>query len=375
MLSFFKRNKPNEQTEKDTQQKVEDTQLNIRDTQENSSQENFKDTQLSSSKEEIKDTQSKPSLFSRLKSSLKRTRVQLGAGLANLFLGKKEIDADLFEQLESLLLAADVGVEATQLILQHLTQAASRKEVKDPAALFQLLRTELEKILAPCEVPLVVPSTTKPFVILMVGVNGVGKTTTIGKLTSYFKARNLSTLLAAGDTFRAAAIEQLKVWGDRHSIPVIAQHTGADSASVIFDAFQSAKVKELDVLIADTAGRLHTKSPLMDELKKINRVLSKIDSTAPHEKLLVLDATTGQNALLQAQTFHDAIGITGLIITKLDGTAKGGILFALAKKLGLPIRFIGVGESAEDLRPFHAKEFVNALFDESEEDDNTRKRS
>ncbi|WOJ92393.1 signal recognition particle-docking protein FtsY [Congregibacter variabilis] len=303
-----------------------------------------------------------PGFFGRLKRGLGRTSDSLAAGFGNLFLGRKTIDADLLEELESQLLMADVGIEATSEIIAHLTDRVSRKELSDPEALMQGLREELQSILQPCEKNLDV-STGAPFVILMVGVNGVGKTTTIGKLARRFQEEGRSVMLAAGDTFRAAAVEQLQHWGERHDIPVIAQHTGADSASVIYDALQAATARGVDVLIADTAGRLSNKSHLMDELSKVVRVMGKLNPQAPHEVMLVLDAGTGQNALSQASQFRDAVGVTGLTLTKLDGTAKGGVIFAIARRLGLPIRFIGVGESALDLRPFVAEEFIQALFD------------
>jgi fused signal recognition particle receptor len=304
----------------------------------------------------------RPGFFSRLRRGLGRTSDNLVAGLGNLFLGRKEIDAELLEELESRLLLADVGVDATVHIIEQLTQRVSRRELTEPEALRDALREELLAILEPCERPLAAGGAS-PFVILMVGVNGVGKTTTIGKLARRFQDEGRSVMLAAGDTFRAAAVEQLQVWGDRHDVPVIAQHTGADSASVLYDAFAAARARGVEVLIADTAGRLHNKDHLMDELRKVVRVLRKLDPAAPHEVMLVLDAGTGQNALAQADTFTAAVGVTGITLTKLDGTAKGGIIFAIARKLGLPIRFIGVGESAEDLRPFAAGEFIDALFD------------
>lgn len=303
-----------------------------------------------------------PSLFGRLKASLTKTRTKLASGLADLFLGKKTLDPNLMSQLEEQLLISDVGMEATQAIIESLTQGISRKTLQDPAAVFEALKQELEALLKPCSRPLLLDTADKPFVILMIGVNGAGKTTTIGKLTKLFQQQGKSVMLAAGDTFRAAAVEQLQVWGERHHVPVIAQHTGADSASVIFDALQSAQAKHIDVLIADTAGRLHTRDNLMAELKKIKRVLEKLNPNAPHEVLLVLDATTGQNGLKQAEVFQREIGVSGLALTKLDGTAKGGVIFAIAKKLGLPIRYIGVGEKADDLRTFEAHEFVSALF-------------
>lgn len=306
------------------------------------------------------------SWFGRLKDSLTRTRASFTEGLASLFLGKKEIDKDLLATLEGHLLKADVGVEATRHIIQVLTQGISRKELKDPQAVYNALQNTLTQMLFSCEQPLTIDSAHRPFVLLMIGVNGAGKTTTIGKLAKRFQQSGLSVMLAAGDTFRAAAIEQLQVWGDRNKIPVLAQHTGADSASVIFDAFQSAKARGIDVLIADTAGRLHTRDNLMEELKKVKKVIQKLDATAPHEVMLVLDAGTGQNALAQAQKFHEDLGVTGITLTKLDGTAKGGIIFAIANKLKLPIRFIGVGEKIDDLRPFAANDFVNALFDQDD---------
>lgn len=309
------------------------------------------------------ETPMKTSLFQKLKQSLTKTRTTLTEGLANLFLGKKTIDAELLEELETLLLVADVGVDATQKIIDSLTQQISRKTLKDPQAVYQALQQALLDILKPCEKPLNLQPLQKPFVLLMVGVNGAGKTTTIGKLAQKFKQNKQSVMLAAGDTFRAAAIEQLQVWGERNQVPVIAQHTGADSASVIYDALQSATARNMDVLIADTAGRLHTRDNLMEELKKILRVTQKIIPSAPHEVMLVLDASTGQNALQQARVFHSLLNLTGIVITKLDGTAKGGIIFAIANELKLPIRFIGVGESIDDLRPFEAQAFVEALFE------------
>lgn len=304
---------------------------------------------------------SEDGLFSRMKKGLSRTSDSLFQGLGNLFLGRKEIDAELLEELESLLLMADVGIDATTDIISNLTTRVSRKELTHPEALHSALREELLQLLKPCQQPLEVAG-KKPYVILMVGVNGVGKTTTIGKLAMRYKAEGHSVMLAAGDTFRAAAVEQLQVWGERNSVPVVAQHTGADSASVLYDALQAAKSRNIDVLIADTAGRLHNKDNLMEELKKVVRVMSKLDPEAPHEVMLVLDAGTGQNALAQASHFQAAVGVSGISLTKLDGTAKGGVIFAIAKKLSLPIRFIGVGEAAEDLRPFEAEEFIDALF-------------
>ena len=300
-------------------------------------------------------------LLARLRRGLGRTSDNLVSGLGNLLLGRKIIDDELLEELETRLLLADVGVEATTRIIGQLTERVSRRELGDPQALLQALREELQAVLAPCERPLDL-SAASPFVVLVVGVNGVGKTTTIGKLARRFQQQGRSVMLAAGDTFRAAAVEQLQIWGERHAVPVIAQHTGADSASVLYDALQAAQARGVDVLIADTAGRLHNKSHLMDELRKVVRVLGKLDAAAPHEVLLVLDAGTGQNALSQASQFTESVGVSGIALTKLDGTAKGGVIFAIAEKLGLPIRFVGVGESADDLRPFAAGDFIEALF-------------
>jgi fused signal recognition particle receptor len=303
-----------------------------------------------------------PGVFSRLKQGLSRTSGQLAAGVGKLLLGRKEIDAELLEDLETELLMADVGMEATGEIIASLTDQVSRKELTDPAALYAGLQRELTTLLEGSEQALQLDSEKSPYIILMVGVNGVGKTTTIGKLARRFQQEGKSVMLAAGDTFRAAAVEQLQAWGERNGVPVVAQHSGADSASVIYDAVEAARARSIDVLIADTAGRLHNKDNLMEELKKVVRVVGKQDASAPHEVMLVLDAGTGQNALAQAQHFGEAVGVTGITLTKMDGTAKGGIIFAIARKLGLPIRFIGVGESAEDLRPFVAADFVNAVF-------------
>ncbi|EMM7218072.1 signal recognition particle-docking protein FtsY [Enterobacter bugandensis] len=313
--------------------------------------------------EEIVQEQEKPTkegFFARLKRSLLKTKENLGSGFISLFRGKK-IDDDLFEELEEQLLIADVGVETTRKIIANLTEGASRKQLRDAEALYGLLKDEMGEILAKVDEPLNIEGKT-PFVILMVGVNGVGKTTTIGKLARQFEQQGKSVVLAAGDTFRAAAVEQLQVWGQRNNIPVIAQHTGADSASVIFDAIQAAKSRNVDVLIADTAGRLQNKSHLMEELKKIVRVMKKLDEDAPHEIMLTIDASTGQNAISQAKLFHEAVGLTGITLTKLDGTAKGGVIFSVADQFGIPIRYIGVGERIEDLRPFKADDFIEALF-------------
>lgn len=307
----------------------------------------------------------KTGLFQKLRQGLSRTRRSLGEGLASLVLGRKQIDDELLEEIETLLLTADVGVDATTDILKTLTSRVKRKELTDPAALTQALKELLRQMLLDCQRPQAPPPEKGPLVIMMVGINGAGKTTSIGKLARRFQNEGKSVMLAAGDTFRAAAVEQLQTWGERNSVPVIAQHTGADSASVCFDALQAAQSRAVDVLIADTAGRLHTKTNLMEELAKIARVMKKLDPDAPHEVFLVVDATTGQNALAQAEEFNRTLGLTGLILSKLDGTAKGGVVFALAKRLRVPIRYIGIGEKIEDLRPFEAEDFVNALFDQS----------
>lgn len=301
-------------------------------------------------------------IFSRLKSGLSRTRSKLSDGISTLVLGEKSIDEGLLDDIETQLLSADVGIDASDQIIENLRSRLGRKQLADPREFLEALKQQLAQLLEPCDIPLEIDPQCQPFVILMVGVNGVGKTTSIGKLTKQFQSQGLKVMLAAGDTFRAAAVEQLQVWGERNDVPVVAQATGADSASVIFDAYQSAKAKQVDVLIADTAGRLHTKDNLMNELEKIVRVLKKQDERLPDEILLVLDATTGQNALSQAESFHKATNLSGVALTKLDGTAKGGVVFAIAKRLGLPIRFIGVGEQIDDLRPFNAQQFVDALF-------------
>lgn len=303
------------------------------------------------------------SFFDRVRSGLTRTKAGLTQQITSLFAGSPEIDEDLLEEIETLLLMADVGVEATTLIISQLEDRIAKEKLDSGDAVQAALREILADILAGAEQPLELQSDKKPTVILMVGVNGVGKTTTIGKLAKRYQSEGKKVMLAAGDTFRAAAVEQLQVWGERNDVPVVAQHTGADSASVLFDALQSAQAKGVDVLIADTAGRLQNKDNLMQELQKVVRVMQKIDPTAPHEVMLVLDAGTGQNAVSQARLFGEAVGVTGISLTKLDGTAKGGIIFAIAKQFGLPIRFIGVGEQIDDLRPFEAKAFVDALFD------------
>ena len=313
------------------------------------------------SKENYQEKPSEGGFFSRLLKGLVKTKQSIGSGFLSFFRGKK-IDDDLFDELEEQLLIADIGVPTTNKIIKNLTEHASRKQLQDAELLYQQLKVEMAEILKPVAQPLVIDTTKKPYVILMVGVNGVGKTTTIGKLARKFQNEGKSVMLAAGDTFRAAAVEQLQVWGERNNIPVVAQSTGSDSASVIFDAMQSAAARNIDILIADTAGRLQNKNNLMDELKKIVRVMRKYDETAPHEIMLTLDAGTGQNAISQAKLFDEAVGLTGISLTKLDGTAKGGVIFAIADQFNLPIRYIGVGEKIEDLREFNAEEFIEALF-------------
>lgn len=315
----------------------------------------------------IEEVQEKPteSFFARLKRSLQRTKENIGAGFFGLFSGKK-IDDDLFEELEEQLLIADVGMDTTIKIINSLTEKASKRDLKDGEALYSLLKEEMAEILVKVEQPLKIDGTNMPHVILMVGVNGVGKTTTIGKLAKQFQNEGKSVILAAGDTFRAAAVEQLQVWGQRNDVPVIAQHTGADSASVIYDAIEAAKARKVDIVIADTAGRLQNKSHLMEELRKIVRVMQKIDPTAPHEVMLTLDAGTGLNAISQAKLFSDVAPVTGITLTKLDGTAKGGVIFSIADQFQIPIRYIGVGEGIDDLRPFVAQDFIDALFSREE---------
>ena len=342
---------------------IDDVEL-VEETLEDSAQQEAEtSTDIEPAVEDIVEVkaESKLGFFARLKQGLSKTRQNLGGGLIDLFRGK-QIDDDLFEELETHLLLADVGVETTMKIIDSLTQSANRKQLKDASALYDLLKVELKKVIEDVSQPLVIPDDEGPFVILMVGVNGVGKTTTIGKLAKQFQAQGKSVMLAAGDTFRAAAVEQLQVWGERNDIPVIAQHTGADSASVIFDAISAAKARKVDIIIADTAGRLQNKAHLMEELKKVVRVMKKLDVNAPHEVMLTLDAGTGQNALSQTKLFDEAVGLTGLTITKLDGTAKGGVVFAIADKHSIPIRYLGVGEGIDDLRPFIGDDFIEALF-------------
>lgn len=393
--SLFGRNKkqdepkiePKIEEEKITEEKIKDVEPSIEKFEANDLVEEEKIQEISTALEPVEEiikaknleddlqpvveieTREKPSeggFFSRLVKGLLKTKQNIGAGFRSFFLGKK-IDDELFEELEEQLLIADIGVPTTSKIIKNLTEHASRKELQDAELLYQQLKVEMADILEPVAQPLEIDSTKKPYVILMVGVNGVGKTTTIGKLARKFQAEGKSVMLAAGDTFRAAAVEQLQVWGERNHIPVVSQSTGSDSASVIFDAMQSAAARNIDILIADTAGRLQNKNNLMDELKKIVRVMKKYDETAPHEIMLTLDAGTGQNAISQAKLFNEAVGLTGISLTKLDGTAKGGVIFAIADQFKLPIRYIGVGEKIEDLREFNAKEFIEALFVHEEE--------
>jgi fused signal recognition particle receptor len=315
---------------------------------------------------QVEEPAKKEGLFARLKRGLSKTGSSITEGMSTLFLGRKKIDEDVLEELETRLLMADVGMEVTTAIMEDLTKRVKRNELADFDALMQALEVLMTDVLKPCEEPLQIKATHQPFVILMVGINGAGKTTTVGKLAKKFQQEGKSVMLAAGDTFRAAAVEQLKIWGERNNIPVIAQGSGADSASVIFDAVQAAKARHIDVLIADTAGRLHTQANLMEELKKVKRVMQKIDGSAPHEVMLILDASIGQNALIQAKQFNEALGVTGLTVTKLDGTAKGGILFAIAQQLKIPVRYIGVGESIDDLQIFEAPAFTQALLSGAE---------
>lgn len=354
-------------TEHDISQPVD---LEAEDTPEETSAETFSENEDATSEEttpaeaalsETEQEEAKQGFFKRLRSGLSKTGSNITGGMGDLVLGKREIDDELFEELETRLLMADVGIETTTQIIDSLNKRVKRKNMTDADALYGALADAMQETLEPCSIPLIIDQTQQPFVILVIGVNGAGKTTTIGKLAKNFQDGGFSVMLAAGDTFRAAAVEQLTIWGERNDVPVISQGTGADSASVVFDALQAAKARNIDILIADTAGRLHTQDNLMEELKKVKRVLGKIDGGAPHETLLVLDGGTGQNALKQGESFHEEIGVTGLAITKLDGTAKGGVLFAMANKLGLPIRYIGVGEGIEDLRVFNAEDFVHAL--------------
>lgn len=352
MIKWFKRNQDSTSTPKDEQSSFTEDMI-----------ESLPETSNESTQQVEEST--KEGLFARFKRGLSKTRQQLGDGIGRLLLGKKEINKDLLDDLETLLISADLGIDTTQTILNQLTEGLERKQLANGEMVYDALKAQLENILHQEAKPLI-PETAdgSPFVILMVGVNGAGKTTTIGKLAKQFQQQGKKVMLAAGDTFRAAAVEQLQVWGERNGITVIAQHTGADSASVVFDALQAAKARKMDILIADTAGRLHTQGNLMEELKKVKRVLQKLDPEAPHETMLVLDASIGQNALNQAKQFHEAVHLTGITMTKLDGTAKGGILFAIANDLRIPFRYLGVGEGIEDLRPFDAAQFVGALFND-----------
>ena len=367
-LSINQDKKPAKGTDSIDSPKQEGEPLNV--PREESTSTTKSGSQVAEPKTEVQtESNKKPSFFTRLKQGLSKTRHSFTDSIASLVLGKKEIDDELLEELEMVLLTADVGIDATDRIISNLTQQISRKELKNPEALITALKTQLQEIIDPMSRTLDVDdhltNNGGPFVILMVGINGVGKTTTIGKLAKKYQLEGKSVMLAAGDTFRAAAVEQLQTWGERNNVPVIAQKTGADSAAVIFDAVQSAKSKNIDILIADTAGRLHTQSNLMEELKKVKRVIAKVDQTAPHEVMLVIDAGTGQNALNQAKQFAEAVNVSGITLTKLDGTAKGGIVYALAEQQQIPIRFIGVGESIDDLREFDSKDFTEALFDQS----------
>ena len=321
-------------------------------------------SQETASRKEVQEK--KKGFFARMQAGLSKTRQSLVGGVATLLVGKKKIDDELLEELEMQLITADIGVDATSEIIENLTEKMKRKELNDIDALMSSLKHQLTSIIEPCNQPLMINDSKQPYVILVVGVNGVGKTTTIGKLANQLKRQGHRVMLAAGDTFRAAAVEQLQEWGHRNEVPVIAQGHGSDSASVVYDAYEAAKARQYDVLIADTAGRLHNKEHLMTELKKVKRVLGRLDSASPHEVMLVVDAGTGQNAISQATLFNEAVGLTGMTLTKLDGTAKGGIVFALAKKMQLPIRFLGVGEQIEDLRPFSSEEFVDALFTDTQ---------
>ncbi|MCG9555253.1 signal recognition particle-docking protein FtsY [Vibrio sp. Isolate31] len=354
--------KPTEPKSVEPEQVLEETQQEQQPVAAEAEQE-----EVAAPQAKVEEVQEKPteSFFARLKRSLSRTKSNIGAGFFGLFKGK-QIDEDLFEELEEQLLIADVGMNTTVKIIENLTEKASRNDLKDGEALYGLLKEEMADILSQVEQPLVVDTTKTPYVILMVGVNGVGKTTTIGKLAKQFQNEGKKVMLAAGDTFRAAAVEQLQVWGQRNDVPVIAQHTGADSASVIYDAIEAAKARGVDVVIADTAGRLQNKSNLMEELRKIVRVMKKIDDSAPHEIMLTLDAGTGQNAISQAKLFSEVAPVTGITLTKLDGTAKGGVIFSIADQFQIPIRYIGVGEGIDDLRPFESKDFIEALFSREE---------
>ena len=359
MFKFFKKKK---QLEQENDAKADDT-LDLEDTSsevDTPSEAVMEPTDATPTT--LEEPQAKPGLFSRLKNGLSKTGSSLTEGLGNFFLGKKQIDDEMLEELETRLLMADVGIEATTKIITQLTEQVDRNELQDSEALMQALYRSMSDILKPVAQPLLIDSDKKPTVILMVGINGAGKTTTIGKLAKKFQNDGKKVMLAAGDTFRAAAVAQLQTWGERNQVPVIAQSQGSDSASVIYDGMEAAKARGVDILLADTAGRLHTQTNLMEELKKVKRVMHKIDPTAPHEIMLVVDASIGQNALSQAKEFHDALGLTGITVTKLDGTAKGGILFAIANQTGIPVRYVGVGESIDDLQTFDAEQFTGALL-------------
>ncbi|GAB4393241.1 MAG: hypothetical protein Tsb005_10670 [Gammaproteobacteria bacterium] len=360
MFKFLKKDKGQQPTSENVEQQPADAQSQLA----SAASSDYESEEVSNTPEP---TSTKLGLLGKLRQGLHRTRTQLSAGLAKVILGKKVIDDEILELLETQLLSADVGITATTQILEQLTQQMRRNKLADSQALLDALQQLLCAQLLPKQQPLVIAEASKPYVILMVGVNGAGKTTTIGKLAKQLQAQGKKVLLAAGDTFRAAAIEQLQAWGERNNIGIIAQHSGADSASVIFDAVQAAQARGIDVVIADTAGRLHTQDNLMNELRKVQRVIKKLDSTAPHEVMLVLDAGIGQNALQQVKHFQQAVDVTGITLTKLDGTAKGGVIFAIASEYDIPIRFIGVGEGIDDLRPFDAKVFVEALFDSLDE--------
>jgi len=358
MIKWFKRNQ-NSSEQDSLEQQVEDVEAHAVST---SPQIN---ETVPNPEADVEADPTKEGVFARFKRGLSKTKHQLGDGIGRLLLGKKEISQDLIDEVETLLIGADIGIDTTQKVLKHITGELERKQLSDGDAVYHALKLHLQQLLGKEQHSLKLETEDgSPYVILMVGVNGAGKTTTIGKLAKQFQKQGKKVMLAAGDTFRAAAVEQLHVWGERNDITVIAQQTGADSASVIFDALQAAKARKIDVLIADTAGRLHTQNNLMEELKKVKRVLQKLDLNAPHETMLILDASIGQNALVQARQFHKAVKLTGITMTKLDGTAKGGILFAIANDLDIPFRYLGVGEGIEDLRPFNAAQFVGAIFND-----------
>ncbi len=359
MFGFIKRKKRVEQNEEiqNTEKEIVENKTTEKETEKEITKEIIEETP-----EKIPEKKEEKPIKKGYFASLKKGLAKTGAGFSNIFLGKKEINDDLLEDLETALLVADVGMDATKKIIDEITTKVSRKELKDSEAVVNQLKISMNSILKDCEEPLDFTD-KKPFVLLMVGINGAGKTTTIGKIAKKLKSDGKSVMLAAGDTFRAAAVEQLKTWGERNEIPVIAQDTGSDSASVIFDACESAKAKNIDVLIADTAGRLHTQTHLMAEIEKVVRVIKKKNPDAPHEIMLVIDAGNGQNALNQAKEFNKALKLSGITITKLDGTAKGGIIFSIAENLNLPVRFIGVGEGIDDLKEFKADDFIDALLE------------